>query len=118
MQMISKLEVNTTALDAPTFHEMMSTSTELVQSWAMSKKSLDTEWKELSGGEAQRVVLAVAIASRPRVLLLDESTSALDMDSKLRVEQSIERFTRENAIAVFWITRDKEPITRLEKFSP
>lgn len=59
-------------------------------------------WKELSGGQAQRAQLAVAVALRPDVLLLDEPTSALDADSALRVEAAL----KECGAAIVWVSHD------------
>jgi len=52
------------------------------------------------------------------VLLLDESTAALDLETKLKVERSVERFTRQQAVAVLWITHDVQQIERIENLSP
>ena len=63
---------------------------------------------QLSGGQQQRIALARALASRPRVLLLDESLSALDM--KLRKEMQIElkRLQAETGITFIFVTHDQE----------
>ena len=63
---------------------------------------------ELSGGQQQRVALARALAPRPKVLLLDESLSALDM--KLRKEMQIElkRLQHETGITFIFVTHDQE----------
>ena len=62
----------------------------------------------LSGGQQQRVALARALASHPRVLLLDEPLSALDL--KLRQEMRLELKTlqRETGITFLFVTHDQE----------
>lgn len=99
--------------DAPSFEDMTATSLHLIQTWGLETNCLDTEWKILSGGEAQRMYLAIALASRPRVLLMDESTSALDLDSKMRVEQSVRMAVSQDGMSVLWITHDQDQVERI-----
>jgi putative ABC transport system permease protein len=101
----------------PSFEKMMTSSLQLVQIWGLEPTCLDSEWKTLSGGEAQRVYVAIAMASRPRVLLLDESTAALDLDSKTRVEEKVESAASEYGCCVLWITHDEEQIQRMGQLS-
>jgi spermidine/putrescine transport system ATP-binding protein len=63
---------------------------------------------QLSGGQQQRVALARALANRPKVLLLDEPLSALDL--KLRKEMQIElkRLQVETGITFVFVTHDQE----------
>ncbi len=63
---------------------------------------------QLSGGQQQRVALARALAPAPRVLLLDEPLSALDL--KLRKEMQIElkRLQTETGITFIFVTHDQE----------
>ena len=63
---------------------------------------------QLSGGQQQRVALARALANRPKVLLLDEPLSALDL--KLRKEMQIElkRIQLETGITFVFVTHDQE----------
>jgi len=61
---------------------------------------------ELSGGEAQRVMLALALAGRPQLLIADEPTSALDVVTQKQVLELLERLTREQGLALLLISHD------------
>jgi len=67
----------------------------------------------LSGGEAQRVSFARALANTPEVLLLDEPTSALDDDAKREVEALIQRIGHEQGVACVLVTHDAAQAARL-----
>lgn len=66
----------------------------------------DRETATLSGGEAQRISLARALANEPEVLLLDEPTSALDEASKQGVEGLLAAVVRERHATCVWVTHD------------
>jgi putative ABC transport system ATP-binding protein len=67
----------------------------------------------LSGGEAQRVSLARALATKPAVLLLDEPTSALDADAKDEVEKLILSIVRRNDLTCVMVSHDLAQAARV-----
>jgi len=67
----------------------------------------------LSGGEAQRVSVARALANSPIVLLLDEPTSALDEEAKAEVESLIRDIIRETHLTCIVVTHDTAQAARM-----
>jgi peptide/nickel transport system ATP-binding protein len=61
---------------------------------------------QLSGGMRQRAMIAMALASGPRLLIADEPTTALDMTVQAKVLKLIERMQRELNLALMLITHD------------
>ncbi|MEI8063841.1 MAG: ATP-binding cassette domain-containing protein, partial [Verrucomicrobiota bacterium] len=66
----------------------------------------DRYYSELSGGEKQRAIIAMALAQEPQLLLLDEPTSHLDINHRLEVLQLLERLNRERGLTVVMTSHD------------
>jgi zinc/manganese transport system ATP-binding protein len=65
---------------------------------------------ELSGGEQQRLRVAQALVSRPRLLLCDEPLSSLDLHHQHAVMSLIDRYRTDNTAAVVLVTHDLNPV--------
>jgi ABC-type glutathione transport system ATPase component len=61
---------------------------------------------ELSGGELQRVAIARALAFRPRLLVADEASSALDLLQAVRLQKTLLEINQQRGLAILWITHD------------
>jgi ABC-type lipoprotein export system ATPase subunit len=70
---------------------------------------------ELSGGEAQRVALAVALAPRPRVLLADEPTGELDETTAARVLDLLDELRAGEGAAILTVTHNPQVAERAQR---
>jgi len=75
-----------------------------------AQRYADARVGELSGGEQQRVMIAHALISRPRLLLLDEPLANLDLKSEQEIVAVLGRLAREQQIAILLSAHDMNPL--------
>jgi oligopeptide/dipeptide ABC transporter ATP-binding protein len=68
---------------------------------------------ELSGGMLQRVMIAMALSTSPRLLVADEPTTALDVTIQQQILELVEGLQAESGMAVVWVTHDLGVVARL-----
>ncbi len=71
-----------------------------------AKRRLDNYPHEMSGGMRQRAMIALALSCRPKVLLADEPTTALDATVQIQVLLLLRELQRELGMAVIFVTHD------------
>ncbi len=71
-----------------------------------AERRLDAYPHELSGGMRQRAMIALALACRPKLLLADEPTTALDATVQIQILLLLRELQRETGMAVIFVTHD------------
>lgn len=71
---------------------------------------------QLSGGMRQRVVIAIALACDPDLLICDEPTTALDVNIQAKILELIQKEQRERGISVIYITHDLGVVAKVADF--
>ena len=85
--------------------EMRERTAELLDQLGLANRA-DYKPRALSGGQRQRVAIARALANRPRLILADEPTAALDKDMVGRVVHMLKDMTVEDGSAILMVTHD------------
>ncbi|MGE4213621.1 MAG: ATP-binding cassette domain-containing protein [Anaerotignaceae bacterium] len=74
--------------------------------------SVNAMCNEMSGGERQRVFIAICLSFMPKVLLLDEPTSALDEQTSKKLIDNLKNYCMKNGITLIIVCHDKKLIER------
>jgi zinc transport system ATP-binding protein len=73
---------------------------------------LDKPIRTLSGGELQRVVIAAALAQQPKLLLLDEPATGIDVGVRVQFYELIERLRAEQGMGILIVSHDLSVVSR------
>ena len=73
--------------------------------------------RDLSGGQRQRIALARTLSNHPRVLLLDEVTSALDPAAAKEIEELVLSIHKEQGTTILWVTHNLEQAQRVSHYT-
>ncbi|OWQ92301.1 peptide ABC transporter ATP-binding protein [Roseateles aquatilis] len=68
---------------------------------------------QLSGGQQQRVLLALAFATRPRLIVMDEPTTALDVTTQAKVLLTVRELCRRHGVAAVYVSHDLAVVRNL-----
>ncbi|WP_066906219.1 ABC transporter ATP-binding protein [Millisia brevis] len=79
---------------------------ELMDDVGLPARLLDQRPTRLSGGQKQRVCIARALAVRPRLLVLDEATAALDVSAQIGILELLGRLRAEHGIGMVFVSHD------------
>ena len=79
---------------------------ELFSEVGLDEELLERFPPELSGGQLQRVVIAMALSNKPKLLLLDEPTTALDPDTRVLIIALLKKLQIKEQFKILFVTHD------------
>ena len=68
---------------------------------------------DLSGGQQQRVLIAKAMVNNPKLLILDEPATGIDLEMQNRFYSLLKKLNQENKITIIWASHDLDAVNRL-----
>jgi zinc transport system ATP-binding protein len=68
---------------------------------------------ELSGGQQQRVLIAKAMVNNPKLLILDEPVTGIDLETQNKFYSLLEKLNQENKITIIWASHDLDAVNKL-----
>uniref|UniRef100_A0A7S4MNE5 ABC transporter domain-containing protein n=1 Tax=Odontella aurita TaxID=265563 RepID=A0A7S4MNE5_9STRA len=84
---------------------------DVASSWGLDSSVFSRSWSSLSGGEAQRASLAIALSLQPDVMLLDEPTCACDAETTRSMEKTLDEFCSRGGRTII-VTHSREQAER------
>lgn len=90
---------------------------QLLRDVGLDTSFLQNKAEELSGGQRQKLSIARTLVNKPRILLLDEITSALDPVSAIEIEQLIQFINKKYEVTVIWITHNIEQAEKIGDYT-
>ncbi|CAM3242235.1 ABC transporter ATP-binding protein [Paenibacillus lupini] len=89
-------------------------SVELLEAVGLGHR-LNNRLEELSGGEQQRIAIAIALANRPKLLLADEPTGALDTRTSAQMMELLRRLNADYGLTIVIVTHDLDLARQVER---
>ena len=100
--------------DSLSEHEKQKRALELLELVGLAKRK-DNKLSQLSGGEQQRVAIAIALANNPKLLLADEPTGAVDRRTADDILDMFRKLNEELGITIVIVTHDKELASKVNR---
>lgn len=83
---------------------------------SMPEKRIDSYSWQLSGGLRQRAIIAMAIASNPRLLIADEPTTAIDVTTQAQILKLLQGLQKDRGMSILFITHDLGVIAQMAQY--